>query len=144
MSRIRIPTRLRRQVIKRARECCEYCLLHQDYAESTHQIDHLIALKHGGSTVSGNLALACLNCNRFKGSDLTAIDPVDGVIVPLFNPRTQSWNEHFELAGGYLVGLTQTGRGTTALLRFNDEVRVNQRRILIEAGNYPPSHVSQG
>ena len=50
-----------------------------------------MALKHGGQTVSANLALACLNCNRLKGSDLAAIDPVNGVIVPLFNPRTQSW-----------------------------------------------------
>ena len=140
MSRFHIPAQLRRLGIGRAQGCCEYCLLPQEDADFPHEVDHVVALKHGGLTVSENLALACLKCNRYKGSDLTAIDPVDGVIVPLFNPRTQVWDEHFALDGALMIGLTQTGRATVALLRMNDPVRVNQRQQLMEAGRYPPPH----
>ena len=41
---------LRRRVVERAGNCCEYCLLHQDFVASTHQVDHVIAEKHGGQT----------------------------------------------------------------------------------------------
>jgi len=85
---------LRRQVVERAGNCCEYCLLLQELAASTHQVDHVIAEKHGGQTAIENLALSCTVCNRRKGSDLSSLDPVTGTLVPLFNPRTQSWSTH--------------------------------------------------
>ncbi|QQS46548.1 MAG: HNH endonuclease [Acidobacteriota bacterium] len=137
MPRPAISASLRQEVIERAKGCCEYCLLHQDYTEAPHEIDHIVALKHRGQTLSENLALACLACNRNKGSDLAAPDPMNRQIVVLFNPRLQSWNEHFELMGAYLLGRTPAGRVTVALLRFNDEVRVQQRQMLIAAGKYP-------
>jgi hypothetical protein len=31
---------------------CEYCQLHQDDSRSTFEVDHVIARKHGGKTVS--------------------------------------------------------------------------------------------
>jgi 5-methylcytosine-specific restriction endonuclease McrA len=46
-----IATELRAQVIQRANGLCEYCLLHQDDTPFSHQIDHIVALKHGGETV---------------------------------------------------------------------------------------------
>lgn len=67
MPRTAIPAELRRLVEARAHGCCEYCLLHEDDAESSHQVDHLSAIKHGGAAVSENLALACQLCNRYKG-----------------------------------------------------------------------------
>ena len=137
MPRIRIPASLRRLVIERAHEKCEYCLLHKDDAEFSHEIDHLIAVKHGGLTVLENLVFACLKCNRYKGSDLTAIDPIDQVLVPLFNPRTQIWIEHFTIAGAYLIGQTQSGRATAALLRLNDPARIRRRLALMEIGRFP-------
>jgi hypothetical protein len=39
---------LRRQVVERAGNCCEYCLLPQELTASTHQVDRVIAEKHGG------------------------------------------------------------------------------------------------
>jgi hypothetical protein len=137
MSRAYIPIPLRRLVIIRARGRCEFCRLHSDDSEFSHEVDHFIAIKHGGLTIAENLVFTCLKCNRRKGSDLTAIDPIDQVIVPLFNPRTQNWDEHFALVGPYFVGLTQTGRATVALLQLNDPVRVNRRKILITAGRFP-------
>jgi 5-methylcytosine-specific restriction endonuclease McrA len=49
---------LRRQVVERAGNCCEYCLLPQELVASPHQVDHVIAEKHGGQTVIENLALS--------------------------------------------------------------------------------------
>lgn len=140
MPRRHVPSQLRRLVIERAQGCCEYCLIDQDDTNFAHQIDHLIAIKHGGQTVSENLALACVECNLRKGADLTAIDPMDGVIVPLFNPREQLWTEHFVLAGAHLIGQTQSGRTTAALLGLNDPARLLERQRLIAAGRYPPQH----
>jgi len=142
MARVHIPAPLRRLIIARARGCCEYCLLPQDEAEYPHEIDHLIALKHSGETVSDNLVLACLKCNRRKGSDLSAIDPIDKVLVPLFNPRAEVWTEHFRLVGALIIGQTPTGRATVNLLQLNSEVRLERRQAMIEAGRYPPPWAS--
>ncbi len=138
MSRVHVPTAIRRFVIERAEGRCEYCLLHQDDTPLAHHVDHLIPLKHGGQTVSNNLALACLDCNRHKGSDLSAIDPVTGAILPLFNARLHTWYEHFAFEGARIMGQTPIGRTTVVLLRLNDYPRILQRQVLIEAGRYPP------
>jgi 5-methylcytosine-specific restriction endonuclease McrA len=137
MSRVHVPESLRRLVIARASGRCEYCLLHQDDLPLAHHVDHIVPLKHGGHTITENLALACLDCNRRKGSDLTAIDPLDGAIVALFNPRRQEWAEHFALEGACIVGLTPVGRATMVLLRLNDPARVLQRQFLMDVGRYP-------
>jgi 5-methylcytosine-specific restriction endonuclease McrA len=92
-----IPAELGRLVIERASGHCEYWLIHQDVSIYSHEVDHIIALKHGGQTRADNLALSCLSCNRYKGSDLATIDPINDEIVPLFNPCRQVWDEHFLL-----------------------------------------------
>ncbi len=106
MNQTRILASLRREVRERAGERCEYCLLAEAKAVVPHEPDHLIALKHGGQTTSENLALACFDCNRFKGTDIVSIDAVTGELVHLFNPRTQRWFEHFRLNGAQIVALT--------------------------------------
>ena len=127
MKQSRIFAALRRQVRERAGERCEYCLLAESQAFFPHEPDHLIAQKHGGTTTSSNLALACFDCNRFKGSDIASIDAVTGELVALFNPRTQRWSEHFRLNGGEIIPLTPVGRVTEKLLRFNLPDRVETR-----------------
>ena len=138
MPSIYIPAAVRRYVRQRARERCEYCLLHQDDVPFAHHIDHIMPRKHGGPTASSNLALVCIDCNRSKGADLTAIDPVNGVITVLFNPRLHIWEEHLALAGPQIIGLTPLGRATVALLRCNEPRRVMQRQLLMRVGRYPP------
>lgn len=59
-----VPAELRTLVIFRAQESCEYCLVHADYAVLVHEIDHVIAEKHGGATEADNLAYACAQCNQ--------------------------------------------------------------------------------
>ncbi|MEH2116237.1 HNH endonuclease [Nostoc sp.] len=53
---------------------CEYCRIHQNFSIYTHEVDHIIAVKHGGETTVENLALSCLSCNRHKGSDFATIN----------------------------------------------------------------------
>lgn len=91
MPRPHIPQPLRRLVIERARECCEYCLVTQLTDSGAHHIDHLTAFKHSGRTVSEHLALACIDCNLHKGPALVTLDWASGAIIPLFNPRQHHW-----------------------------------------------------
>ncbi len=87
--------KLRKQVIQRAESRCEYCQMPQEYAEATHEIDHIIAQKHGGLTLSKNLALACFHCNNHKGPNIAGVDPATGELTRLYDPRLDQWSQHF-------------------------------------------------
>ena len=137
MNEARILASLRREVRARAKQRCEYCLLAESQSLFPHEPDHLIALKHGGRSTAANLALACSECNRFKGSDIVSIDGLTGKLVRLFNPRTQRWSAHFRLIGGQIIPLTPTGRVTEQLLRLNLPSRVQIREELAALGLYP-------
>ena len=129
---------LRRQVEERAHQCCEYCLVPQELAASRYQVDHVIAEKHGGQTTLDNLALSCTVCNRRKGSDIGSLDPDSGTLIPLFNPRTQQWSDHFQFDGMHIIGLTAAGRTTVTFLQLNAVERLVERAAWIRAGRYPP------
>src|SRR5713226_861842 len=58
---------LQRRVWRRARGCCEYCLMPQEHDDTPFEIDHVIAKKHEGPTAGKNLSLSCFHCNSFKG-----------------------------------------------------------------------------
>lgn len=122
-----IPAALRREVAERAGDRCEYCLLPSHLAFFPHEVDHVIAGKHGGATDLDNLALSCWRCNRHKGTDLASFDPQTRQLCPLFNPRTQVWTEHFAYQGERIVGLTPEGRTTVSLLRLNSTERLLER-----------------
>src|SRR5262245_9946021 len=118
---------LRRSIRSRAQERCEYCLLPQAAIKTTLQVEHVIARQHAGPTSADNLALACDRCNLHKGTNLSAIDPLSGQIVPLFDPRLNRWNDHFELVAAEIVGRTDVGRATVRLLQFNSSTRLRVR-----------------
>ncbi|MEB3295673.1 MAG: HNH endonuclease [Synechococcales bacterium] len=134
MSKSYISATLRRQVYDRANACCEYCLMPEFAVLVSHEVDHVIAEKHGGQTELENLALACTSCNKHKGSDLASIDPLDGEIIRLFKPRHDRWDEHFRLSVGEIVPLTAIGRVTVRLLQLNRSERLTIRKVLEEAG----------
>ena len=124
-----ISATLRRYIEERASYCCEYCLLGISLSFFPHEVDHIIALKHGGTTDADNLALACWRCNRYKGTDLGSFDPQTSAFSFLFNPRTQNWPEHFTLDDDALIiGLTPEGRTTVNLLQLNSDERLVERR----------------
>jgi hypothetical protein len=131
-----ISERLRLRVRSRADGLCEYCLTHEDDCFFALQVDHIISVKHGGAAVLENLALACIFCNRQKGSDVGTI-LADGSFTRFFNPRTDSWAAHFRLASALIEPLTAVGEATARILRFNDAERVAEREELIAQGRYP-------
>jgi hypothetical protein len=88
-----------------------------------------------------NLALACFHCNRRKSNKVTANDPESGEFVPLFNPRQQSWNDHFIWSedGLYLIGLTAVGRATIELLTLNRQRIIHIRAADVLVERHPPA-----
>lgn len=129
-----IPAALRRLVNERADGICEYCLFPSALAFVGHEVDHVVALKHGGATTLDNLALSCVLCNKHKGSDLASLDPDTAQIVALYSPRRHRWSEHFKLTEAVIVPLSPTGRATARLLRFNHPDRLAERLLAFEAG----------
>jgi hypothetical protein len=63
-----------------------------------------------------------------KGSDLTGIEPGSSQVMPLFNPRRDGWDEHFEWDGLRIVGKSAVGRTTARLLQFNAPAKLRVRR----------------
>ena len=52
-----IDAALRDLVRLRAAGLCEYCRISERFTLVEHEIDHVIAVKHGGRTIAENLAL---------------------------------------------------------------------------------------
>ncbi len=122
---------LKQYVRQRAGFRCEYCLIQEsELAEIVFHIEHIIAIKHGGSDESENLGLACDRCNFHKGPNLAGIDHVSAQLVPLFNPRNDDWNQHFENSGYEILGKTAIGRATAQVLNFNSPRRILLRQLL--------------
>jgi hypothetical protein len=128
----------RKQAWRRARGCCEYCQLAQAHSVIPHTIDHIRAKKHHGHHTMENTCVACAHCNGAKGSNVAGYDPETGDLVPLFNPRSDVWHDHFWWNGPVLSGNTPVGRATIDVLNINDPTRVDQRDLLIRAGLFPP------
>lgn len=133
-----IPAELRRLVIQRAAGHCEYCGLSQEGQEATFHIDHIIPVAAGGQTVAENLALACVSCSLRKAARQTAIDPQSGKEAALYNPRRDTWHEHFQWEGVYLVGLTATGRATIEALDMNRVLILAIREEETALGRHSP------
>jgi hypothetical protein len=104
------------------------------YHPAPFQIDHIIALQHGGTDAADNLALACIHCNRFKGPNIASVDPGTGEIIRLFHPRRDTWTDHFVWDGPELKALTAIGRATISLLLINGPEIVAVRKALQEEG----------
>jgi hypothetical protein len=128
-----VSAELRHKVARRAGFRCEYCGIHEDDAGFSHQIDHVVSRKHGGRSTLENLAYSCLLCNRFKGSDVAAIDSESREAVKLFNPRKEQWGDHFSFDYDFSVlkALTATGRATIRLLHLNAPERIEERKAIV-------------
>ena len=126
---------LRQQVRERAGDRCEYCRLPAwiELAGPFH-VEHVIARQHRGADDLTNLAWACSRCNRHKGTNLSGVDPDNNEVVPLYNPRRERWEDHFELVGATIQGRSPAGRVTAWLLQMNSERRIEFRSELIGQG----------
>ena len=128
----------RRMVIQRAGGCCEYCRLAATDELAPFHVDHIVPRKHHGTDELNNLCLACYMCNLFKGSNLAAADPVTGAATFLFNPRTQTWKDHFEVnPDATLTGKTPEGRVTIDVMRMNEDPQAQYRQLAMNLDEYP-------
>jgi hypothetical protein len=128
---------LKEKIATRANFRCEYCLLMEAVSFFTFHIEHIKSVKHGGLSILINLAYCCPDCNYFKGTDLGTFLKGNLHLVRFFNPRIDLWEEHFELQNGSIYGITEIGKATERILKFNDVERLIFRRQLTEFGLYP-------
>src|SRR5260370_9574965 len=127
---VAIPAGLARRIRLRAGDACEYCKLPQWSQEATFHLDHIQPRAAGGETTEENLALACVSCSLKKGARVHVQDPKTRRFVALFDPRKDSWADHFQWNRKWqLVGLTTTGRATISALALNRPAIVTIRRL---------------
>lgn len=132
---------LRRLVRERAKGCCEYCRSQDAFSPQPFALEHILPRSKGGPTTEDNLCWSCQGCNGHKHVKIEGIDPVSLGAVPLFNPRIQSWDDHFTWDAAFtrLLGLTPTGRATIDTLCLNRDNLINLRRVLHVMGEHPPA-----
>jgi hypothetical protein len=121
---------------------CQYCHASEQWQYVSFTVDHVIPIAKNGANSIDYLALACFHCNRQKSDKIQALDNQSLSEVPLFNPRTDSWQEHFIWSTDTLsiIGLTATGRATVAVLKFNRARIINIRAADREIGRHPPQN----
>jgi hypothetical protein len=141
MGRSYISVELDRRVRESAKNRCGYCLSPQHLVMARLEIEHMIPLSKNGSNDESNLWLACPICNGHKSDKIAAIDPKTQKSVLLFNPRLQTWSEHFRWIedGLKIQGITATGRATVSALRLADDPdALVVRSFWIQVGWHPP------
>ena len=141
MARAYIPVDLKRLVIDRSQNNCEYCKFPMQFSLDSMEIDHILPVSRGGRTIAENLAFACHGCNQYKRDHCEGFDPVSMAEVPLYNPREMLWKDHFSWSEDmtFVIGRTPTGRASVDLLKLNRSGAVNLRRVLIVSGDHPPN-----
>jgi 5-methylcytosine-specific restriction endonuclease McrA len=136
---------IKKAVRERAKYLCEYCHSPERLSANRFTVDHVIPRSLEGSDEINNLALACRRCNERRYNFVAGFDPETKEIVPIFNPRSQRWAEHFIwLNGGIVIqGVTSTGRATCKRLDLNDERYPKEdsiqatRELWIKTGIHP-------
>ena len=81
---------------------------------------------------------ALVSCSLRKGARQAIEDPVTGNSVLVFNPRQQSWKEHFTWHGVQAVGLSAIGRATVSVLNLNRPTMLAIRSEEALLGWHPP------
>ena len=136
----------RREFVRqRANQRCEYCQIPEEefHAATAFHEEHIkprVLFSADDPEVDSlsNLAWACPRCNLSKHDKSEAVDPKNNESTPMFNPREDTWSEHFKAhKSGNIVGLTIKGRATVEALRFNNEERVRNRFTLFLRGLWP-------
>ncbi len=135
-----ISSAKKRAIAERARFLCEYCFSQHRYSPDPFSVEHIRPKSKSGSDEPENLALACLGCNGFKSSKISATDPITGRKTSIYSPRRDIWKKHFVWSEDFseIIGLTPKGRATVKLLKLNREEVVNLRKLLHLFGEHPP------
>jgi 5-methylcytosine-specific restriction endonuclease McrA len=107
-------------------------------------IDHIFPETRGGGDGFDNLCFCCFWCNVYKQAHIEGLDPRTKRLVPLFNPRTQRWDEHFRWSSTFtrVLGRTAVGRATVEVVRLNRPRLVRARKVWAHHGLHPPERAS--
>ena len=140
-----VTAKTQRIVRERAASRCEYCHADERWQFIRFTLDHVVPQSADGGDDADNLALACRNCNERRGNRTEAVDSTTQVVVPLFHPRRDGWNQHFAWSpdGLRLIGTTAVGRATIELLDINDDrhsgrvLQIRERDL--QDGLHPPT-----
>lgn len=126
-----------RLVHERAHYYCEYCQTNQCVIGQAMHVEHI---HPDGGDAPENLCLSCPACNYSKARVVHALDPETGEVVALFNPRTQTWAEHFQWdkTGQIILAKTSVARATIIRLKMNIPRIVEAREVWVSAGVHPP------
>jgi len=127
-----------RRAKARAGGRCEYCQMHQALQGATFHLEHILPQSRGGRFDLANLAWSCPGCNLRKSDRTETVDPQTGEKVPFFNPRAETWTEHFRFDEYEIVGQTSIGRATAAALDLNHPRRLMIRHAEELFGLFPP------
>jgi hypothetical protein len=127
------------EVVLRAGHRCEYCHAPEAVFNLPLEVEHIVPLARGGEDTPANWALACRACNLYKAMHVSGSDPESAAVVRLFHPRTDRWEDHFQVApaSGAMVGLTPIGRATVARLGMNSVAQVTARQQWMRLGLFP-------
>jgi hypothetical protein len=112
--------------------------MHQALQGGTFHVEHIIPTARGGPSTLENLAWSCPGYNLRKSDRIEVRDPDSGAIVPLFNPRSDRWSEHFRWENYLLIGTTPRGRATVSALDLNHPRRLLIRQAEQLFGLFPP------
>lgn len=125
---------------QRAKGRCEYCQTPANYAPSPFPNEHINPTSKGGLDKLDNIAFACNGCNWFKSNKTEIFDAQTKLKVPLFNPRQQKWEKHFNWTTDKLriIALTPIGAVTIETLKLNRDGLINLRFALMAIGIHPP------
>ena len=136
-----VSPNVKNQIRIEAKNRCGYCLSQQAFLPYTLEIEHIFPTSRGGEDSVENLWLACRACNLAKSNKVSGIDKHSGQEVPLFNPRTQKWDEHFQWSkdSSNVIGITPIGRATVLALKLNNFFIVTARKNWVQVGWHPPS-----
>ena len=132
----RFSPAIRKFVASRANFRCEYCKKPEIVANFPFHIEHIISKQHGGTDDLNNLAYSCSWCNWKKGPNIATVLVEGGSLLPLFNPRNQTWSDHFRVEEGAIIGFSDIAEGTIQLLEMNKAELIIERKELMEAGFY--------
>jgi hypothetical protein len=129
----------RELVAQRAFGICEYCQMPENFNTDTFEMEHITALANDGSNDLGNIAFSCSGCNGRKATKSMAIDPVTLTEVPLYHPRNDQWEAHFQWSDDFLflIGISPIGRATIETLELNRTGCINLRMALFAFGTHP-------
>lgn len=136
-----ISVSLRAQIEQSDRGRCCYCQTQEANSGIPLSFDHILPRSKGGRTTFENVCLACRTCNEFKSNLTAGTDLLTGESMALFNPRLQTWADHFAWSedGTKVEGLTATGRATVLTLQMNHAAIVAARRRWVVNGWHPPT-----